>query len=128
MGTDQVLVFAVLLAVLVSFTVMGIEFIAPIITKSGFDHLCRDYMLIAEANNGLSSSHKKKFEEKLADIGVEQITVNVAGEGSVKRREILNFEVRAVFRYSGLHSLFERKAKEIKFNFRKSFLARIIEE
>lgn len=128
MGTDQVIVATVILAVIVVFTIISIEYMSPMFIKLAFDRVCRDYLLIAEANNGLSLLHKKQLEEKLLDLGLESVSIKAPAEGSVTRRSLMTVNISGRLEHSNFVALFKREKRSISLNFDRSFLTRLIVE
>lgn len=128
MGVDQVVVLAVVLSVLMMFFALTVEYLVPMFQKTMFDQLCRDYLILAEANNGLTKQQVVEFKTKLENYGLRNIQIQFSEKDEIARREIMTFSVRAVFTMHGIVDLFQREDRNLPFTFERDFMARRIVE
>lgn len=126
MNADNVVVMAICLAVLLVFLVVFVEHMAPMFMKARFDEVCRNYLLIAEANNGLDSAQRTRLKDELSSLGLKNISINVSEKDSVARRRIMQLEVECLYEYGSLVDLFKREDRNLSFVFDRRFLARRI--
>lgn len=126
MGIDQVVVMGVLIVVLMALFVMTFDFMLPMLTKLQYDAICRKYVLIAEASNGLSEHEVNALKNELTQLGMKEIDVTCGGPNQVKRGEKNEFKVEADYAASWFISLFRREEKIQKMVFQQSFLSRKI--
>ncbi|MDO4799324.1 MAG: hypothetical protein Q4A52_02260 [Bacillota bacterium] len=128
MGIDQIVVAAVLIAALFSVFVLCVEFVLPLFTKLAFDQICRDYLLVAEMNNGLATDDVDTFQERLASLGLRDVRIDVSGPGEVKRGDWIRIKVSAMLDRSRLTGLFQRGEESLTLSYQRRFLARKIVE
>ncbi len=128
MGIDNFVVLVFGLAVLVMFSAVFVEHISPMFSKARFDELCRDYLLRAEAQNGLSSSDIDALEEKLKNMGLEDIEIEVNTINSVARRNVMKLNVTCRYIYNAILNLQNREERNLVFSFERHFMARRIVE
>ncbi len=128
MGIDHLLVMGVGLAILVVFSAVFVEYISPMFSKAHFDEICRDYVLRAEAENGLSSSDRKSLEEKLEKMGLENIEIDITEINSVARRSVMKISIKCHYIFNAIVDLGSRKEKDLVFSFERHFMARRIVE
>lgn len=128
MGIDQIVVAAVLIAALFSVFVLCVEFVLPLFTKLAFDQVCRDYLLVAEMNNGLAADEVVAFRDHIASLGLRDIRIDVSGPGQVKRGDWIWIKVSAMLDRSRLTGLFQRDEESLTLRYLRRFLARRIVE
>lgn len=128
MGVDQVVVLAVVLSVLMMFFAVSVDYLIPMFQKTMFDQLCRDYLIIAEANNGLTQQQVSEFKARLESSGLGEIQIRFSEKDQVARREVITFSVRAVYSIHGIVDLFRRDTRRFPFQFERDFIARRIVE
>lgn len=128
MGADNVVVLAFALVVLLVFSAIFVEQMTPMFAKARFDELCRNYLLIAEANNGLTGNQQKKLSTELEEMGLQDIQIRIQARDQIARRGMMDLIVRCKYVYSSIGSLFDRTSKELAFHFERGFLARRIVE
>lgn len=128
MGTDNVVVLAFSLVILILFTAVIVDYISPMFLKTRFDELCRHYLLIAEANNGLSSSHRKELEKDLINLGLKDIRIKVDGQDTVARRKEYILSVECKYAMNVMKQIFVRGSEDLVLKFENGFLARRIVE
>ena len=98
MGIDQSLVFAILLIALIVVIVFSIDLIVTIVLKLEFDDICRHYLLLAESQNGLTTSDMILLENKLIELGLEAINISSPNVNETMRGDVYEIDVHAVFR------------------------------
>lgn len=128
MGTDHVVVLVFSLVILILFTAIIVDYISPMFLKTGFDELCRHYLLIAEAGNGLSKSQRKALEEELTAMGLKDIKINVAEQDTIARRKEYVLQIECKYSMNVMKKIFIRSTEELTFKFENGFLARRIVE
>lgn len=128
MGTDHVVVLSFSLVVLILFTVIIVDYIAPLFLKTRFDDLCRHYLLIAEASNGLSKKHRQTLEEELEKLGLQDIKITVKEQDTIARRKEYLLRVECRYDMNVMKQIWIRSTEEVVFKFENGFLARRIVE
>lgn len=128
MGTDYVVVLAFSLVILILFAVIIVDYIAPMFLKTRFDDLCRHYLLIAEANNGLSKRHRQSLKEELEKMGLRDIKITVDEQDTISRRKEYLLKVECKYSMNIMKQVWVRNAEEFVFKFENGFLARRIVE
>ncbi len=128
MGIDHFLVMGVGIAILVVFSAVFVEYISPMFSKAQFDEICRDYLLRAEASNGLSASDIESLEESLEKMGLEDIEIDISETNSVARRSVMKISIRCHYIFNAIVDLGSRKEKDLVFSFERHFMARRIVE
>ena len=126
MGMDQVVVMGVLIIVLITLFVMTFDFLVPLMTKLEYDAVCRKYMLLAEAHNGLRATDKADLEMELIDMGLAEINIECGLQNQMKRGEKNEFRVESTYASSWFTTLFKRSEKQQKMVFHQTFMARKI--
>jgi len=126
MGIDQVVVIGVLIIILMALFVTAIDYLIPVIIKIEFDSICRNYVLIAEAQNGLTFDDIEKLKSEIEALGLTPITVNIGLINESKRGSINAFQVESIYQNNYFISLFKRGQNEIRFIFEQDFLSRKI--
>lgn len=128
MGVDQVVVLAVVLSVLMMFFALSVEYMVPMFQKTMFDQMCRDYLILAEANNGLTHKQVAEFKNRLEKSGLREVEIHFSEKDEVARRDIMTFSVRALYAMYGIVDLFRRDTRVLHFHFERDFFARRIVE
>ncbi len=128
MGADNVVVLAFALVVLLLFSAVFVEYIAPMYKKAHFDEICRRYLLIAEANNGLTARQMNELRKEIEALGLTDITISTDFKDAVARRNIMTLDIECRYVYSTPAELLRRETKELIFKFARHFLARRIVE
>lgn len=126
MGVDHVVVLAFALIFLLLFSALFVEQIAPMFKKAQFDELCRNYLLIAEANNGLTSKQKAELVKELESLGLDEIKIAVDDKDTIARRKELSLKVQGIYRLNVIVDFLRREERKIVFGFERHFLARRI--
>ncbi|HAS72956.1 MAG TPA: hypothetical protein DCS67_02295 [Clostridiales bacterium UBA8960] len=106
--------------------VFSIDLLSPLFFKWEFDEICRMYLLMAEANNGLSVAMRTELERALDELDLTEITIVCDDYGALKRGNVSAMEVQATFGSNQFVSLFNRTEKKVRFVFKQNFLARKI--
>ena len=119
-------VMGVLIIVLIALFVMTFDFLVPLMTKLEYDAVCRKYMLLAEAHNGLRAIDKTDLEMELKDLGFVDIVVECGSHNQLKRGEKNEFKVESTYASSWFFTLFKRSDKQQKMVFHQTFMARKI--
>lgn len=128
MGVDNIVVTAFALVVLLLFSAVFIEHIAPMFAKARFDELCRSYLLVAEANNGLTRTQITQLGDELSKMGLVDITIKVDDKDSVARRKLMSLDVECKYVFHTMVDFLHRGEKELLFTFERHFMARRIVE
>jgi len=126
MGVDQTVVMGVSLVILLALFVMAFDYVVPMIVKFEFDSVCRDYVLLSESQNGLSTYDLDKLTLEIEALGLVDNRITCGKIGTVKRGEVHVFKVEGIYRHKRFTSVFTRKEKEIQFIFKQDYLARKI--
>lgn len=126
MGIDQSLVFAILLIALIVVIVFSIDLIVPIVLKLEFDDICRHYLLLAESQNGLTTSDMILLDNKLIELGLEAINISSPNVNETMRGDVYEIDVHAVFRSESFISLFKRESQARTFLFKRRYIGRKI--
>jgi len=126
MSIDQTVVMGVTLVLLLALFVAAFDYVIPLIHKFEFDVLCREFVLLCESQNGLSTDDFQRLTLALEQLGLLENHIESGKIGAVKRGEIHVFEVESTFVHKRLTSIFTRAEKEIQFRFRQDYLARKI--
>lgn len=122
MNIGEVIVTGACIILIVVSLVIGIEHITPMLVKGSFDQICRSYMLIAEAHNGLTTDDIKMLEQELTEKGLKDIAIHFPARDMSKRGKLMHCEVSCDYESWG------HMRKPIRFVYRTSFLARRIVE
>lgn len=128
MGADNVVVLAFALVVLVLFSAVFVEYIAPMYKKAHFDEICRNYLLIAEANNGLTALQQERLLQEIESLGLTDVDINISSKDSVARRAIMSLDIECRYIYSSPAEFLRRETRELIFKFARYFVARRIVE
>jgi hypothetical protein len=126
MGVDQTVVMGVTIVVLLALFVMAFDFVIPMILKFEFDTICREFILLSEAQNGLSVEDYQRLMMAIEQLGLVENQIEYGKIGEVKRGEVHVFKVEGTYMHKRLSSLFSRSDQEIKFIFKQDYLARKI--
>jgi hypothetical protein len=126
MNIDQVIVLGFTLVIFMAVFVFSIDLLSPLFFKWEFDEICRMYLLMAEANNGLSVAMRTELERALDELDLTEITIVCDDYGALKRGNVSAMEVQATFGSNQFVSLFNRTEKKVRFVFKQNFLARKI--
>lgn len=126
MGVDQVVVTGVTIVILMTLFVMAFDYLIPVVLKIEFDAICRNYVLVAEAQNGLSSEDITKLKGEIEALGLLFLNLNCSEINASKRGSINAFRVEGIYQNKHFISIFERDYQEIQFIFEQEFLSRKI--
>lgn len=126
MDIDQVIVIGILIVVIMAVFVSVIELATPIIKKIEFNAICRNYSLIAEAENGLSDETLHSLETDLKSSGYENIRIQSDKNNSVMRGNKSILIVEVAYKTSKLVNLFNKVDEWIEFRYAQNFIARKI--
>lgn len=124
MGIEQAIVTGVAIVIVIVLFLIFMDYLHPLYIQHQFQEICRMYVLIAEAENGLSSNAYKNLKYDLEEIGVKVIEMNIDVIGSVKRLDQINFKVRGEVFVAGFKSLYEREEKAVELLYEASQIAR----
>lgn len=126
MSIDQIVVLGFTLVIFIAVFVFSIDIMAPLIIKLEFDEICRMFILLAEANNGMTDTMRMDLESALHEINLTDISIMCDDYGTLKRGNISEMEVEATFRSNQFLTLFKRSEKQVRFIFKQNFFARKI--
>ncbi|MDN5352927.1 MAG: hypothetical protein PWQ12_1848 [Clostridiales bacterium] len=123
---EQTVIFAVTLVVLVAIVTGLMGFAVPLYAQLRFDHICREYHLMAEAQNGLTDSDALELTTALESIGVESVAIEVPEADLSKRGTIQSLHVEGVYFYVMPVGLFIREKKAFPLFYEGPFLSRSV--
>lgn len=126
MGIEQVLIMGVVLVIVFALFVVLFDMIMPLVVKGQFDDVCRTYLLLSEAQNGLEYAEIEKLTLELEQIGIGDLELSYRKKHEVVRGGIHAFEVLGIYRYDKMQTLFKREQVELVFKFKRDFIARKI--
>ncbi len=120
------MVMGVLIIVIITLFVMTFDFLVPLMTKLEYDAVCRKYMLLAEAHNGLRATDEAEMEMELTNMGFDEVIIECGSQNQLKRGEKNEFRVESTYNSSWFFTLFKRSEKQQKMVFHQTFMARKI--
>lgn len=126
MGIEQTIVTGIALIIVISLFLAFMDYLHPIYLRHQFQEICRAYVFIAEAGNGLSLTEYNNLKSDLEEMGVHVLEMNIAMKGTVKRLSGINFKVKGEVFVTGFRSIFEREPKSFELNYETNQIARRI--
>lgn len=126
MGQGQTVMTGVVMVVVVSLITSAILWIMPLYKHYTFSHICRNYGLIVELDNGLSEENRRRLESDLNKMGMESIIINVPNPYEKKFKTSMPFIVKGTYRQSFIKALFESDSKEMLFVYETEIWSRKI--
>lgn len=126
MNIDQIVVIGILIVIIMAVFVSVIELAVPMLKKIEFNTICRNYLLIAESENGLSNEMQQNFIKDLRDKGYEGILIQADLKDSVMRGKLSILNVEASFKIYKIVGLFNKVSETVIYRFNQGFIARKI--
>ncbi|MDH8679201.1 hypothetical protein QE109_13675 [Fusibacter bizertensis] len=126
MNIDQIVVMGVVIVIVMTIFVSMVELVIPTIKKLEFDATCRNYLLLAEAQNGLDNTSVDALKERLNELGFSDVIVNAHHQNVVMRGNLYSVDVEGIYHQPKLLGLFKRVEAQITLKFEQSYLARKI--
>lgn len=124
MAIEQVIVMGVIIILLMVILVLSFDLVIPMVLKLEFNSICRNYTLLAESQNGLSSDDLSKMIGEIEALNLVITKVDCPNLNSPIRGLNVTFEVEALYRGERFESLFKRSQTELSFAYRRSFIGR----
>lgn len=126
MNIDQIVVIGVVMVVIMSLFVSMIDYVIPTLKKMEFDATCRNYILLAESQNGLEDIDIDELKLRLQELGFEEIEVAAQKQNSVVRGNLYVLNIEAIYNQKKVMNIFKRIDEKVFFKFTQSYLARKI--
>ncbi len=123
MGIDQVLVFCIILVIGLFFFVTMTDYMIPVYLKLEFDSICRDYVLLIEAQNGLDENQKNALKQELTDMDISISSITCSSPGTIKKGDWIVFSVEGEFSRSMIKTLFSREEETYAFRFKQNVVS-----
>lgn len=116
----------VVMVIMISLFTAAILWVMPLYKHYTFSHICRNYGLMVELDNGLSVENRSRLEADLKDIGIESIVIEVPKPYEVKFKTSIPFMVKGIYRQSFINALFQSESKELAFIYETQIWSRKI--
>lgn len=124
MGVDQAVVFGVLIVILMVLLVSVFDFAEPLLLRGQFDEVCRQYVLCAEAGNGLKPAEIEDLRQALEALNIQSISFEGSQMTTVERGKFYTFRVSGTYEMHKRTALFTRTSVPVELVFERQFLAR----
>ncbi|GAB6107473.1 hypothetical protein [Fusibacter bizertensis] len=126
MNIDQIMVIGIVIVIVMSIFVSLIDYTIPILKKLEFDSACRNYMLLAESQNGLENVDIDALNQNLLELGFDEITITAQKQNTVLRGDLYAIKIEASYNQKKILSIFKRVDSKLGFMFEQNYLARKI--
>lgn len=119
-GKALVLVFCIILMFIL--TVYCIELFIPLKLKIDFNDCCRQALIKAENNGGLTDEIRESLNDSLKNIGFEN--VQIICDSDVKKGDEINLKVYAEYERKKFEDLFNRENITDQYYYNKTTISR----
>jgi hypothetical protein len=124
MGIEQVTIMGVIIIVLMVIIVLSFDLVIPMVLKLEFNSICRNYTLLAESQNGLSSDDISKMLNEIEALNLTVVKIDCPSLNSPIRGLNVNFEIEALYEGDRFDTLFKRIPTTLPFSYKRSFIGR----
>jgi hypothetical protein len=118
----KVILLSLILIIMVSITMVTVEFFLPLSAKADMNLLCRKYALQMEICGGLTLNSKNELYEKLSEIGFKDIVIE--GTERAAFGDELNLKVEVGYIYNKMSSFFTRSDVSKRMIYHKTSISR----
>ncbi|MDK2867662.1 MAG: hypothetical protein PWP38_1977 [Clostridiales bacterium] len=113
MTLSDTIITGVVIVILLSFFVAFTDYTIPVMAKLDQNNICRDYATLLAAEGRLNAAETAALTSELTARGFESVVISVTAPEGLKFKDIIHFEVSAVFRSRQTTGLFSREEIEI---------------
>lgn len=104
--------------------VLSFDLVIPMVLKLEFNSICRNYTLLAESQNGLSSDDLSKMVNEIEALNLTIVKVDCPSLNSPIRGLNVTFEIEALYEGERFDTLFKRSPAILPFTYKRSFIGR----
>lgn len=124
MGIEQVAVMGVIIILLMVIIVLSFDLVIPMVLKLEFNSICRNYTLLAESQNGLSSENLSKMLNEIEALNLTVVKIDCPSLNSPIRGLNVTFEIEAIYEGERFETLFKRSSATLPFTYKRTFIGR----
>ncbi len=102
----KAVIFALVIVMLLSITVLLVEFFVPLSAKIDLNMYCRETIIKMEINGGITADDADRLKQRLKDRGF--VNIQISGTEGARQGDDLVLHVEAEFCHNSISGIFTR--------------------